>query len=128
MSKFFQVPQDIEVRPWKAMDVTVTGEKVSFLKYATFSWLDDPRAYTDGQQGSIVKMKRWQKVIEKFEAAKPGDFLELEDQDWTTLKKLVEAPGRFFPTPVVMACMAFSDAVLNAKDEKPALLAESQPS
>jgi hypothetical protein len=128
--KHFQVPQDVTVRPLKAMlqdQPAAKGERWSFLKFATFIWLEDARPYTtsmaDGTKSfSIVKQRRWIKVIAKFEDAKPGDWMSLDDEDYVALRAVVETPGRSFPAAVMIACMPFSEVVLEAVSELPAIV------
>ena len=128
--KHFQVPQDAPVKPLKAIlqdQPSARGELWSFLKFATLIWLEDTRGYTvvgpDGAKAfSIVKQRRWIKVIDKFEAARAGDWISLDDEDYAVLKPIVESPGRAFPAAVMIACMPFSEAVLSAVDELPAIV------
>jgi hypothetical protein len=122
MSKSFQVPFAlITVKPRSVDHPDAKPEPISFLRYATHCWLDDMRAWSDEQgKGSIVKMHRWQKVIERFEAAKQGDWITLDDADYAILKGIVEKPMRFFPSAhATLECLPYSDAVLDAKDELP---------
>lgn len=127
MSKSFQVPfEAVLVKPWAAvLEATPDAkpEPMPFLKFATFIWLDDPRGYSDdlGKQ-SIVKMRRWLAVVARFESSKPGEWITLEDDDYATLKKIVESPTRSFGTPAMMSCLPFSDIVLNAVDKVPAVV------
>jgi hypothetical protein len=124
--KHFRIPEDIHISPWPAVLATnpaAKPERMSFHKFASFVWLDDQRAYTDARgEGSIVKMRRWGRVIGVFESGKPGAWVSLDDEDFTALKKIVEAPTRFFPVPITIACLAFSDAVLAAVDELPVVV------
>jgi hypothetical protein len=128
--RHFQVPQDVTVRPLKAIQIdqpAARGEMWSFLKFATLIWLEDTRAYMvaapDGTKTfSIVKQRRWIKVIDKFEAAKPGDWMSLDDEDYVALRAVVETPGRSFPAAVMIACMPFSEVVLEAVSELPAIV------
>lgn len=122
MSKSFQVPAPIVVKPFDPSDSGSKPETVTFLKFATFIWLDDPNAYTDAQgRSSIVKQRRWLGVIGKFEAAQPGDWITLEDDDYLTLRTIVEAPTRRYANGrITMACLPFSDAVLDAVEKIPA--------
>lgn len=125
MAKHFQVPFNlIEIKPRSVDPVNMASEKISFLRFATLCWLDDARAYSNERgEGSIMKMRRWQKVIDKFEAAKQGDWISLEDEDYAVLKKIVESPVRQFSTPAMLACMPYADAVLDAKNELPVVSA-----
>jgi hypothetical protein len=118
MAKSFQVPEPIIIRARISSEKSVIQ---SFLEFAMFVWLDDPAAYSDANgKSSIVAQKRWQKVIEKFETTKPGDWITLEDQDYVSLKRVVEAPTRkFVDSRITMACIPFSDAVLGAVDKIP---------
>jgi hypothetical protein len=132
--KHFQVPSEITIKPWIAQVIeqpNVKPEKMSFLKFATFIWLEDSRPYAsdDGRGFSVVKQRRWIKVIDKFEAAKPGDWISLDDQDYVALKAVVEAPNRLFPsTATMMSCLPFSEVVLTAVDELPAVVNGAQAS
>jgi hypothetical protein len=121
MAKSFQVPEPIIIRARIGTERSVVQ---SFFEFATFVWLDDPAAYSDANgKSSIVAQQRWQKVIEKFEATKPGDWITLEDQDYVSLKKVVEFPTRkFVDSRITMACIPFSLAVLGAVDKIPEVL------
>jgi hypothetical protein len=124
--KHFQVPQEVVlVKPWAAIlaqDPSAKPEPIPFLRWATFMWLDDTRAYMDGQTQSVMRLRRWQKVIDKFEIAAPGEWVSLDDQDYATLRMIVEAPARVFQqnnTMIALACLPYTDAVLDAKDTLP---------
>lgn len=127
MSKSFQVPfEPILIKPWAAVLESTPDAKpepMPFLKFATYIWLDDPRAYTgpDGKQ-SIVRLRRWLAVVAIFEGCKQGAWLTLEDDDYQTLKSIVESPTRSFGTPAMMSCLPFSDVILNAVDKIPAVV------
>jgi hypothetical protein len=132
---YFQVPfEPVVVKPWAALlaaDPNIKPESLSFQKFSSFIWLDDSRAFTEGDKQSIEKLRRWQKVIDKFEAAQPGDWIELEDQDYNTLKRIVESPARAFQmnnTQLMLATLPYVDLVLNAKREKPVVLDSTQAS
>ena len=113
MSKSFQVPEAIVIKARFSTEQPITK---SFLEFATFVWLDDPAAYA----GGMVAQHRWAAVIAKFEAAKVGDWITLEDQDYVSLKKVVEAPTRkFADSRITMGCIPFSDVVLGAVDKVP---------
>lgn len=131
--RHIQIPYDVEIKPWKIVldaNPDAKPEKMSFLRYATFMWIDDPRSWIDeaGKQ-SVVKLRRWQKVIDKFEAAKPGEYVALDDEDYAVLVKIVESPAKVFqgaPTQVALACLPFIDAVVNAVEELPSVVANGQ--
>jgi hypothetical protein len=126
--------ESVSVKPWKAITDVVPDAKpetISFLRWVTFIVLDDPRAFTDGQQQSVVKMRRWAKVIDAFESSKPGEYIPVDDQDYATLKLIVENPQRAFQNGVVqitLACMPYVDAILEAKSELPAVVNQAQAS
>lgn len=125
--KHIQVPFEVvTVKPWATILEQLPDAKpeaITFLRWATFMWLDDPRGFTsDTGAQSIIKMRRWQKVIDKFEVAKPGQYISLDDDDYETLKKIVESPARVFQqntTQVTLSCLLYVDAVLNAVSELP---------
>jgi len=71
---------------------------------------------------SISKARRWFKVIDKLEAASPGDRVVLEDGDMKTLQTVVAADGDAFASaqPMLAAQLAdFYDAIANAKECAP---------
>lgn len=126
MSRHIQVPHACaEVAPWAAVletDPNAKPEKISFSRFSTFIWLDDARGYSDDKGMSVVKLRRWQKLIDKFEAAKPGDWISLDDEDYDALRRIVENPQRGFQagnTQIMLACMPYVDAVLDAVTELP---------
>jgi hypothetical protein len=125
--KYIHHPYDIEVKPWAEIlraNPQAAPEKVSFMRWLTFIVLDDPRGLLNekGEQ-SILQMRRWQKLIEKFEASKPGEFIAIDDQDYDVLTKIVNTPSRSFQnaTAITLACLTFVDAVLGAPSEIPAV-------
>lgn len=120
-SKSFQVPADITVAPLAGSAPDARPEVYSFLKFARHIWLDDPRAFTSQGQMSVLRMRQWHAVIDRFEASKVGDWITLDEGDYAALKVIVEAPMRSFPSAHAMiACLPFSDAVLDAVDTIPA--------
>ena len=126
MSKSFSVPESVVVPSWAAGDGNNVAKPkmLSFLEYATTVWLDDPQAFIDAQgKSSHVKQNRWFGVIDKFERAKPGDWITLDDEDYATLVKIIKSPGRMFPSVRTMHAGApFANVVLKAIDEIPAAL------
>ncbi len=118
--RYFQVPANIEVRAPKA-DLARAGETITFFKYALGCWLDDTRAIA----GGFSKQVRWAAVIEKFSHAEVGDWIELEDEDYATLRTIVEQPTTGWPPSVMVQLIPFSRVVLNAVGVKPSASAES---
>ena len=123
--KYFQVPVTVVVKPPPELlkvKPDIMPDPFPFAHWADFMWLDDARAYVSGTEPSVVKLRRWAKVIEAFEVAKPGDWISLEDQDYATLTKIVESPQKIFQhnhTRIAIACLPYVDAVLGAKNELP---------
>jgi hypothetical protein len=131
MSKYFQVPHAAAmIKPWKTIldiDPEAKPEPMSFLRFATMIWLNDPRAITEEGKTtqSVLRIRKWSKVIDAFEAAKPGDWITMSDEDFEVLKRIVEHPQHAFQMnnmATMLACMPFVDAVLAAKDELPAVV------
>ena len=122
--RHIQHPQDIYVKPWTAilaMEPNAKPEKMSFLRYASTIWLDDQRALLDDKNHvSLIRTRRWQKVLDAFENSKPGEWISLEDEDYKTLQKIVESPAKLVSVPLTLGCIAFSEAVLQAPSELPA--------
>ena len=124
--KHFQVPYPVKGRPLKAAtDPNLPPPPAmewTFLRAATLLWLEDtrPTQTPDGKGFSIVKQRRWIKVIDKFEAASAGDWISLDDEDYAALKIVVESPSRSFAAADMIATMPFADAILAAVDELPA--------
>jgi hypothetical protein len=91
-------------------------EALPFIKFALLCWLDDPRAI----EGAFSRQVRWSKVIDAFRAAQPGSVLALEDEDYATLRPIVESPQRRLPPTIATQVLAYSRAVLDAADTAPA--------
>ena len=126
--RYIQVPLDIEVpllSAFLAANPDQKPSKFSFLKFATFCWLEDQRAISEGDKMSNTKLRRWAKVIEKFEACLPGKYIELEDEDWKTLEAISKSPLARFGVTVMIACTPFVDAVLDARTERPSVVSET---
>ena len=122
--RYIQVHEPIVLRPnaeQLALDPTAKPESISFRKYAFGVWLNDDRAIA----GGFIKQVRWAKVIDAFEVCETGKPLPLEDEDWQTLKAIVESPTMRMPPMVTVQLMAFSRAVLDAPDKLPLVLAEA---
>jgi hypothetical protein len=124
--RYITVPDDIAVKPPVEVIAPQPPEVISFRKYAFTVWLDDRRAI----DGGFSKQVRWAKVLDIFEAASPGVVLVLEDEDWGTLKGIVDKPERGFSSAMVaVQLLAFPRAVLEAPDKPAATVnSEARPS
>lgn len=123
-----KVPADVTVQPTPedqrkfeaaraagGSAVAQPHEVYSFKRFAFAVWLEDTRASTAGDRFSLAMQRRWGKVIDKFEAACAGDTISLDDQDWSTLCKIVETPSAMVAPSAMRQLFVFSDAVLEAK-------------
>lgn len=107
MSKTIKVPADV---------VMPDGTVKTFAEFANVTWLEDSRAIKVGANASLLKMRRWLGVVAKFAGAVPGDEIQLEDQDYASLKEIVESPERWYqPVTAALLLLPFSDAVLDAR-------------
>lgn len=103
------VPQPITVSAPPELGSSAPPEEISFLKFALLSWLDDPRAIADG----FAKTVRWAEVLRTFRSA--TDTIELDDEDYATLRRIVESPAGRLPPTIAIQLIPFSEAVLCAK-------------
>lgn len=61
-------------------------EDVSFRNFALGRWANAPAA-----ADNFVKLNRWLKVVDQLDACKPGELLLIEEEEFTSLKTVVEA-------------------------------------
>jgi hypothetical protein len=116
------VPPDIALAPPDAVraalrkqGIEVPQEPVSFVNYFLNVWGNDPRTV----MGGITALKRWGVLIDKvLGLSGGGDTLVLEDQDFATLKPIVEQPKHAYPPLLGIYLEPFSAAVLEAKHSK----------
>jgi hypothetical protein len=99
--------------------VTPALEVFSVKRFAFTMWLEDPRAMMSGDRFSLAMQRRWGKVIDKFEVASAGDTIMVDDQDWTVLCKIVEAPQAIVTPSAMRHLFVFSDAVIEASETAP---------
>jgi hypothetical protein len=122
----FVVPPDVILDPPPIIAAAIkraggtTPETFTFQRIALECWLNDARAIRSGppgqEGGSLVKQQRWSKVIEKFLTIKgPGDSISLEDEDFRSLKMIVESPSAYYSPLIASYLTPFSEAVLAAK-------------
>jgi hypothetical protein len=129
--KYITIPNDITVIPPAdiAESIARAGgsaapDTVSFRRYAFSCWLNDQRAI----DGGFTKQCRWAKVIDAFQAVTAGSVLPLEDEDYTTLRTIVDKPTMWLPPTTTVQLLAFSRAVLDASDKAPqAVVIDGQP-
>ena len=108
--KTITVPDDVSVTPPPYMP-EAKPEVLSFEKYAHQVWLNDSRAI----EGPFTKQCRWARVIEKFANVKSGAKIELEDEDYATLRSIVENPKLGYASALIaVQLIAFPQAVLDA--------------
>jgi hypothetical protein len=125
--RYLVIPQDILVTPWaeiRRANPLAAPEPISFARWVTMLVLDDPRGLADDKgTASYLQMRRWSRVVDKFEASKPGDVLEFDDIDHATLCRIVQSPSRMFQgggNAIALACLPFAEAILDAPTERPA--------
>jgi hypothetical protein len=116
---YIHVPEVIYVRPPPQLAPNAEPEPLPFYKFALTVWLNDPRAI----EGGFAKQVRWAKVLEKFAEALPGGHIALEDEDYNTLRPIVERPGGTLQPTIAVQLLPYSQAVLDATTEPPAHLA-----
>lgn len=110
--RYITVPEDIVV----VNHLNPSGsERLSFSKFAFMIWLDDERAVN----GGFIKQVRWADVVKKFEKAAHPCVIVLEDEDYGTLRSIVEKPARFLPGTALIQCIPFSQAVMDAATTEP---------
>jgi hypothetical protein len=120
--RYIRVPEAMLVKPPTdaiGLAADAKPEAMSFRKFAMSIWLDDDRAI----DGGFVKQVRWAKVLDAFAAAVPGEYLHLEDEDYTTLLTIVKTPQRRLPPSISVQLLSFSQVVLDALDKLPAAVA-----
>ena len=120
--RYITVPAPIEVKP--PPETQGQPEALTFRRYAFTVWLNDDRAIA----GPFTRQVRWADVIRKFETTEHPDVIALEDEDYATLKGIVEQPGLRMPPTVSAQLLGFSRAVLEAPATDPRGLAATAPS
>lgn len=83
----------------------------TFSRYALECWANDAAAV----RGSFVKLQRWIAVVDKLAAANAHEKFRLEDQDWTTLKTVIEGGQVHYPPLIAIHLVAYPLAVLHAE-------------
>jgi len=96
--------------------VAYTDPPKTFLDCAYDIWFNDVRASEAGP----VALRRWMKMIDAFEAAsEAGSVVALEDEDWKTLKEIVEHPKAAYPPLLAYQLDSFAAAILEATTKAP---------
>jgi hypothetical protein len=115
--RYVQVPHTIQL---KNLITKEDGERLTFRAYAYQLWLNDPR-----WESPKTNLLRLAKVMPEFEKL-PGEWMELEDQDWAILKDIIVTPGTtagnpnlFVPLVQVQVGPKFDGAVLDAPTKDP---------
>lgn len=117
----------IVVPPTVALSDPETGNpveglpKMSFKSYAYRVWLNDSRGIKASDETTAPEAtERWGKVIRLFGSAAEGEVIPLEDADYKTLRKIVEAPALIVGNALIeVQLLSFVQAVLCAKGEPP---------
>ncbi len=96
------------------------GDTLTFQQYAHQCWLNDTRWETPK-----TNLARLIGIVDAFGKA-PGEWIELEDQDWTILKSIIDVPGTpngspnlYVPLVQIQVGPAFEGAILDAPSKDP---------
>lgn len=81
--RYLRIPEDIRLKNLQTKD---DGQSISFHDYVYNIWLNDIR-----WESPKTNLARLSKILPEFDK-KPGEIVELEDQDWTILKGIVDSP------------------------------------
>lgn len=108
--KSFIYPNDIKLRDRLSGK---EGDTVAFRTFAIGRWANDSKV-----ADSVAKLLRWIKVVDKLDAANPGALIVLEDEDYKSLKEVVERDREtMLNQPLLISQLApFFDAVIEAKE------------
>lgn len=110
--RYVTIPSDITLKNPRTKELS--KDTKSFVSYAYEVWFNDPKANT-----GPLKLRAWMKMVDAFDATKPGDVVELQETDYEALKAVVEAPGTVYPPLFAIQLDAFSAAVLDAPSKDP---------
>lgn len=112
---YIKVPEDIQLKG-PASKGGQNLDKRSFLDWMLEIVLNDPR----GADGGPVKVRRWQKVIDKFEKyGNPGDIVVLENEDYRRINEIVAAPQIKYGSLLTVQFLPFFDAISEASEKDP---------
>jgi len=113
---YVQVPEAIQLKTPASQGGNAIGEPKKFLDWMLEVVLNDPR----GVEGGPVKMRHWQKIIDKFEKyCNPGDVVVLEDEEFRKLKEIASAPQARHQGLVAVQLIPFFEAVTEAGEKDP---------
>lgn len=96
-------------------------ETITFQRFATLSWLNDDRAIA----GGFAKQVRWAKVVDAFQQSETGATISLEDEDYNTLRTIVDAPSARLAPVIAIQLLAYSQAVIDATDKLPTAVVQN---
>jgi hypothetical protein len=121
--RYVQIPQPIQLRDRFR---GTTGDTVTFRDFALSLWLNDTR-----WEKPKTNLARLMKVYPQF-GREPGNWIELEDQDWAILKNIIDVPAAhpsgepvLYAPLIHLQLLDFEKAVLEAPVEDPRQHAES---
>jgi len=119
MLRYVKVPEDIQImvngKPWVESDGTVM-KPWSLPRYIENIVLADPAIGTD-----YKSLKACFEIDAKFKLAVLDEWVELEEAHWEILRSTIENPkGGGVSPSILRQFLPFMDAVLEAKNEKPA--------
>ena|SRR6266404_6002328 len=114
---YITVPESIMLKaPQSTGGGNLSTEPRTFINWALEVILNDPR----GCEGGPIQMRRWSKVIEKFEKYdKPGNVLVLEDEDHRKLTEIANNPGVKYTSITNVQLLPFFEAITEAAQKDP---------
>lgn len=122
---YVKIPEPVQIRTPASQGNSTVGDPKKFIDWLLEVVLNDPR----GADGGPVKIRRWQKLIEKFEKyCNPGDIVTVEDEDMRLMRDIVKAPQVKYSGIVTVQLLSFFEALTEApeKDPRPPVIADNQ--
>lgn len=115
--KSFIVPDTVKLTHPETGLALEEMPSITFRQYALRVWAPDERGIIpEGEQTQPEAVARWGEVIRVIKGCSPGDCIQLEDQDYSRLLKIVQRPKLVFGSPMLeVQCIDFPLAVINAK-------------
>lgn len=115
---YVKIPEPIQLKAPQSQGGGDLGDKPrDFLNWLFEVILNDPR----GCEGGPVQMRRWAKVIDKFEkyGDKPGNVVMLEDNDHAKLVEIAKKPQVQHMAIVNVQLLPFFEAITEAANKDP---------